>query len=51
MCEALDYKVLKLKRIRVLNIMLGDLPRGKWRELTKEELDSLRELVYAKGTE
>lgn len=51
MCEALDYKVLKLKRIRVLNIVLGDLQLGKWRALTEEELDSLRRLVYTKGTE
>ena len=35
MCEFLDYKVLKLKRIRIMNIHL-DLAVGKWRYLSKE---------------
>lgn len=51
MCETLGYEVVKLKRIRVINIMLGDLPRGKWRHLDNDELDELRRLVYSKGTE
>lgn len=44
MCEYLDYKVLKLKRVRVLNIYL-DIPVGKWRDLTPEELAGLKELI------
>lgn len=44
MCEYLDYKVLKLKRVRVLNIYL-DIPVGKWRNLTSEELAGLKELI------
>ncbi|MHA6697818.1 23S rRNA pseudouridine(2604) synthase RluF [Chryseobacterium sp. A301] len=44
MCEYLGYEVKKLKRIRVLNIHL-DLPLGKWRELTPEELSGLLEMV------
>ncbi|WP_263603692.1 23S rRNA pseudouridine(2604) synthase RluF [Chryseobacterium sp. PET-29] len=44
MCEYLGYEVKKLKRIRVLNIKL-DLPIGKWRDLTEEELSSLQKLV------
>ncbi len=44
MCEYLGYEVKKLKRIRVLNIKL-DLPIGKWRELTKEELAELNSLI------
>lgn len=39
MCESLGYKVLKLKRIRIMNVMLGDLKVGKYRELTEEELN------------
>lgn len=37
MCEALGYKVLRLKRIRIMNIHLADLPKGKWRDLTEDE--------------
>lgn len=45
MCEALGYKVLKLKRLRIMHIHLGDLPTGKWRYLTKEELITLNKLI------
>lgn len=45
MCEALGYEVVKLKRIRVLNVMLGDLEVGKWRLLTNDELSELRSLT------
>ena len=41
MCEYLGYKVTKLKRIRFMNIMLGDLETGKWRYLTSEEKKEL----------
>lgn len=44
MCEFLDYRVKKLKRIRIMNVNL-DLPVGKWRDLTKEELDKINSLV------
>ena len=37
MCEFLGYKVQSLKRVRIMNIKL-DLPIGKYREFTKEEL-------------
>ena len=37
MCEALGYDVKKLRRIRVMNIKLGDLGEGNWRYLTKRE--------------
>lgn len=40
MCEYLGYEVKKLKRIRIMNIKL-DLPLGKWRDLTEEELAML----------
>lgn len=38
MCEVLGYKVQKLKRIRIMNIYLGNLPRGAYRDVTDEEL-------------
>lgn len=45
MCEALDYEVVNLKRIRVLNIMLKDLKKGEWRTLEADELLALRDIV------
>lgn len=44
MCEFLGYEVKKLKRIRIMNIKL-DVPVGKWRNLTDEELASLNHLL------
>lgn len=41
MCEYLGYKVTKLKRIRFMNINLGDLETGKWRYLTPAEKKEL----------
>ena len=43
MCEFLDYRVKKLKRVRIMNVEL-DLPVGKWRDLTKEELKEVNRL-------
>ena len=44
MCEALGYRVKRLKRVRIMNIKL-DVPSGKYREFTKEELYELNELL------
>jgi 23S rRNA pseudouridine2604 synthase len=45
MCNYLGYEVIKLKRIRIMNIELGDLPVGSYREATKEELDELKRQI------
>ena len=45
MCEVFGYQVLKLKRIRIMNIHLGALPTGAWRYLTSEELQDLNKLI------
>ena len=42
MCEACGYRVKALKRIRVMNILLGDLKPGEWREVTGGELEQLQ---------
>ena len=34
-------QVIALKRLRVANIKLGNLPEGAWRYLTKKEIKSL----------
>ena len=44
MCEHLDYEVKKLKRVRIMNIKL-DLPVGKWRDLTPQEVNELNGLL------
>lgn len=44
MCEHLDYEVKKLKRVRIMNIKL-DLPVGKWRDLTSQEMSELNGLL------
>ena len=44
MCEYLDYRVIKLKRIRIMNIELN-LGVGKYRDLTKKELGELNRLL------
>lgn len=47
MCSALGYEVRDLKRIRIMNIQLGDLPVGEWRDLTnKERKDLFKALDY-----
>ena len=41
MCEAAGMQVSRLKRVREGKVALGDLPLGKWRYLTEEEVKSL----------
>lgn len=45
MCTYLGYKVTSLKRVRIMNVHLGSLPKGKWRELTKKELKTIFTLI------
>jgi len=45
MCEHFGYRVEQLKRIRIMNIDLGDLKAGEYRELSKEELKELHKLL------
>jgi 23S rRNA pseudouridine2604 synthase len=37
MCNVFGYQVLKLQRVRIININLGKLKVGEWRHLTEEE--------------
>ena len=41
MCEKCGMYVTRLRRIREGELLLGDLPKGKWRYLTKEEVHNL----------
>ena len=45
MCRALDYHVMNLKRVRIMNLQLGTLKRGEYRELTEKELGDLMRMV------
>ncbi len=44
MCEAVGHPVLKLTRVALGPLRLGDLPRGQWRPLSPQELRSLEGL-------
>ena len=41
MCSALGYKAQRLQRVRIINVHLGTLGLGKWRDLTEPELEGL----------
>ena len=45
MCEQLGYRVLTLKRLRIMNIKLDRLPTGDWRHLTFQEMKQLNKLL------
>ncbi|WP_064093499.1 pseudouridine synthase [Rossellomorea aquimaris] len=47
MCIELGYDVFRLQRTRIMNIQLGNLPVGQWRDLSKKERNQLfNELDY-----
>lgn len=49
MCQELGYKVLELKRIRIMNIKLGNLTTGDYRAVTPEEERELKALLADSG--
>ena len=51
MCQAFGYKVTKLKRIRIMNIHLGDLKVGTYREVKPREMKELLELIKDSSSE
>lgn len=52
MCEFLDYEVVKLVRVRIMNVEIRGIETGTWRELTPEELHFIHESVKnSVGTE
>lgn len=48
MCSNLGYKVVKLKRIRIMNIELNDLPAGATRKIEGREYEKLMNLINKK---
>jgi 23S rRNA pseudouridine2604 synthase len=49
MCEHYGYTVRKLVRVRFVNVVLGDLPAGRWRNLTAAELRGLLPERFARA--
>lgn len=45
MCKAFGFHVQEIKRVRIMNIRLGHLKTGTWRNVTEEEIDELRYLL------
>lgn len=45
MCEYLGYEVTKLKRTRIMNVELGNLKPGDWRELTTDEMKIINKMI------
>ncbi len=45
MCEAFQYRVTDLERVRIMNIRLGDLEEGAYRKATPREWEGLKELL------
>ena len=44
MCEYLRYDIVKLKRIRIMNVQL-DLPTGEWTDLSDAQMTEINRLV------
>ncbi len=45
MCDAVGFPIISLRRISFAEVSLGELPSGKWRYLTPEEISHLKKLV------
>lgn len=51
MCEYFEYEVVKLKRIRIMNITLKGIPLGEWRELDQDEMSQIYKLTETSSSE
>lgn len=51
MCEYFGYKVLTLKRVRIMNILIGHLKTGDFRNVTDKELTELKRLLETSSSE
>ncbi len=51
MCEYLGYEVTRLKRVRIMNIRLGDLKPGQYRDVSIEEMEQLYESIRNRQNE
>jgi len=51
MCEHFDYEVIKLERVRIMNIDLKGIPLGEWRDLSDSELEIIYGLLEDSSNE
>lgn len=51
MCEYFGFEVVKLERIRIMNISVKGIPVGEWRELTPEEQTEIYNMVAKSSSE
>jgi pseudouridine synthase len=51
MCETFQYRVVDLKRVRIMNIRLGDLKEGAYRKVTQQEWQELQEQLKDSSNE
>jgi len=51
MCEVFGYEVIQLRRIRIMNILLGSIPVGKWRYLSEPEMNELIKMIEHSSNE
>ncbi len=51
MCEHFDYDVIKLERVRIMNVKLKGLAPGDWRDLTEKELTGILSMVKDSSSE
>ncbi|KXS52713.1 MAG: 23S rRNA pseudouridine synthase [Marinobacter sp. T13-3] len=51
MCEHFGYDVVKLERVRIMNVNLKGLDVGEWRDLTQKELNGIMEAIKDSSSE
>ena len=51
MCEYFEYDVVKLERIRIMNIRLKGIPLGEWRQLEASEMEQIMEAISNSSSE
>jgi len=51
MCEHFGHDVIKLERVRIMNISLKGIPLGEWRDLTETELEQIYLMVEKSSSE
>lgn len=51
MCEYFGYEVVKLERVRIMNIELKGLPLGEWRDLSESEMEIIHDLLKTSSNE
>ncbi|GIU50410.1 MULTISPECIES: 23S rRNA pseudouridine(2604) synthase RluF [Shewanella] len=51
MCEYFNFEVTKLERQQIMNVSLKGLPIGEWRDLDKQELDVLFDMIKDSSSE